>query len=409
MSVGFQMPTFIYSAKSEPGKAVQGSVDASTRQEAVAKLAKLGYFPLSVEPEKGGAGQRAFFAFGKIISTKDIALLTRQLATLLESGVNIFTTLQILLGQASHKAFEAVLQEIMKNIKDGKPLSDSFCMFPQYFSPFYTALLHAGEVGGNLDKTLGRLADFLEREEDVKSSVRAALVYPFFIFLVSIATIAVLLGVVIPRLSSLFEDMGQLLPLPTKLLLGFSRHAASYGWVYGLALGIALLSLKRFFSTERGRHCRDALQLKLPGFGRMILKSELARLLRTLSLLLGSGIPIVSALNVSMETVQNRLLQAELRKIREDIAGGLSFSKALKASPFFPGLVVNIVAVGEEAGTLEKVLSRISEEYERDADAALKTFVHLLEPCVILVMGLLVGFIVLSMLLPIFQINLILA
>lgn len=403
------MPTFIYSAKSEPGKTVQGSVEASTRQEAIAKLVTLGYFPLSVDPEKIVAGRHIFFAFKRAISAKEIAFLTRQMATLLESGVNVFSSLQILLGQTSNKALEAVLQEIMKSIKDGKPLSESFHMFPQYFSPFYTALLHAGEVGGNLDKTLGRLAGFLEREEDVRGSMRAALVYPFFILLVSIATIAVLLGVVIPRLSSLFEDMGQLLPLPTKLLLGFSRHAASSGWIYGLALGLALLSLKRFFSTERGRHCRDTWQLKLPGLGPMILKSELSRLLRTLSLLLGSGIPIVSALNVSMETVQNRLLQAALRKIRDDIAGGLSFSKALKASSFFPGLVVNIVAVGEEAGTLEKVLSRIAEEYERDADAALKTFVHLLEPCVILVMGLLVGFIVLSMLLPIFQINLILA
>jgi type II secretory pathway component PulF len=325
----------------------------------------------------------------------------------MESGVNLLNCLKILSNQTANKQLKFIIDEVISSIKDGKSMSDSFRQHPKAFSGFFVAMVQSGETGGSLDTTLKRLADYLEKEEEFRNSVTSALIYPLFLFSVSILTIVVLLTFVIPRLVTMFEDMGQVLPLPTKILIDTSSFLRLYWWFILAIILVAAYSLKRFYSTDKGKATIDRLRLKLPVLGKIILKAEISRLMRTLSLLLGSGIPIVQAMGLATSVIDNQILKTELSGFKDKISSGSSLSSCLKESPLFPDLVTNVVSIGEESGTIEKSLGRIADDYEKEVDRALKVMTRLLEPTVILIMGLIVGFIVLSMLLPIFQINLI--
>jgi type II secretory pathway component PulF len=366
----------------------------------------MGYFPVSIQAESASLDSQNIWRFRKV-SNKDIAFFTRQLSSLIESGVNILKSLNIISNQTSNKYLKKVLNDVNDKIKDGKSLSDSLAMHPYLFFNLYTSMVHSGEAGGTLEQTLKRLADFLEKEEEFKNSIRAALVYPAFVLVVSTLTVVVLLGFVIPRLVSMFEDMGQILPLPTKILINMSGFLRGYWWLILAVIAISIFLFRRFHRSPEGRVLWDGFKLKLAIWGELNLKTEISRLTRTLSLLLSSGITIISSLDISASIVENQILKSELQKFKDQIAGGLSFSKCLTESKLFPAFVTDIVKIGEETGTLEKSLLRIAEDYDRDVDRSLKALTRLLEPVIILVMGLIVGFIVLSMLLPIFQMNLI--
>lgn len=400
------MPRYIYTAKSQPNQTIQGNIEAESEQEVINKLNKMGFFPTTIQPESLLPEKQGLLSFRKI-SKKDINLFTRQLSNLVESGVNILNSLNIVSGQSGNKYFQAILHDVVSKIKDGRSLSDSLSTHPGIFSSLYTSTIRSGEAGGTLEQTLKRLADFLEKEEEFKNSIRAALTYPFFIIIVSILTVIVLLYFVIPRLVGMFEDMGQALPLPTQILINLSNFLRNRWWLILAIIFIFIFFLRRFYLSPGGRNLFDRLKLKIAIFGDIALKTEISRLSRTLSLLLSSGITIISALDISASILENQTLRAEAQKFRDDISGGSSLSRCLDGSKLFPKFVTNIIVVAEETGTLEKSLMRIADEYEREVDRTLKAFTQLLEPVIILVMGLVVGFIVLSMLLPIFQINLI--
>lgn len=399
------MPRYTYVAKIHPQKTVQAEIEAESEQDAVNKITKMGYFPVSITFRDLSSDKNDSWRFWKK-SKKEIQIFTRQLATLVESGVNIINSLNIISEQTSNKYLKAVLSDVISRIKDGKSLHESLSAYPRLFPNLYISMLHSGEAGGNLDVSLKRLADFLEKEEEFKNSLRAALTYPVFIFAVSILTIVVLVGFVIPRLATMFEDMGQL-PLPTRVLLGLSGFLSNYWWMILLILAVSVFLLRRFSQTYRGRFLWDNFKLKCALAGGIVLKTEVSRLTRTMSLLLSSGIPVVRSLEISTSIIENQILKIELLKFKGLISEGASFSSCLKDSKLFPSFTTNIVAVGEETGTLEKALLRISDDYEREVDRSLKALSRLLEPVIILVMGVIVAFIVLSMLLPIFQINLI--
>lgn len=400
------MARYIYTAKPAPDKTIQGNIEADSEQDAINKLTKLGYFPISVSTEDLSSSNPKFLQFRKI-SQREVVLFTRQLASLIESGVNILSGLDIISNQISNKNFKAILRDITGKIKDGSPLSKTLSEYPNLFPNFYTSMILSGETGGTLEQTLKRLADFMEKEEEFKNSIRAALTYPLFVFSVGVLTIIVLLVFVIPRLVTMFEDMGQALPLPTKILIDTSAAIRNYWWLILALIAALIFSLRRSMRKEQGKLYLDNLKLKVPILGAIILKTEVSRLMRTLSILLSSGVSIVPSLDLSSSVIDNSVLKSQMQKFKEDIAGGVSFSHCLKESKIFPDFVTNIVAVGEETGTMEKSLLRIADDYEKDADQALKNLSRLLEPVIILAMGLVVGFIVLSMLLPIFQINLI--
>ncbi len=400
------MPKFIYTAKTQPHQTSRGDIEAESKQDAINKLVKIGYFPLSVQAEDLTLYKHDLWRFRKI-SNPDMVIFTRQLSSLIESGVNLLNGLNIVSNQTPNKYFKSILSDITDKIKEGKSLSESLGAHPYLFSSLYISLIRSGEVGGNLEQVLKRLADFLEKEEEFKNSIRAALTYPAFVFAVSAFTIIVLLGFVVPRLVGMFEDMGQALPLPTKILINISVFLRSYGWFVVFTIFMFIFLWRRLRYNPQGKFWLDRLRLKLPLLGKMVLKTEISRLMRTLSLLLSNGIAIISALDISISILENQLLKLEAQKFKERISGGLSFSRCLNESKLFPVFVANIVTVGEEGGTLERALLRIADDYEREVDRTLKTLTRLLEPTIILVMGVVVGFIVLSMLLPIFQINLI--
>jgi type II secretory pathway component PulF len=398
------MPRYSYTAKISPLKVIQGTIEAESEQDAVNKLGRMGYFPTIIEPEVRLAAKYQFFSFRKV-SNKDIVILTRQLSTLLDSGVNIMNALDIASSQTGNEYLKAVLLDVAASIKDGKSLSDSLKNHPQLFSNIYSSMIKAGEISGNLHITLKDLADFLEKEEDFRSSVRAALTYPVFVLAVGALTIAVLLGFVIPRLVVMFEDMGQALPLPTRILISISSAFHHYWWLILSGLAISVFFLKRMFLSPQGRILRDKIKTRLFVIGPLILKAEVGHLMRALSLLSSGGVNIIVSLDTAASLINNQILKQEVQKFKERISEGSSLSKCLKEAKFFEPFAVNIIRVGEEAGNLGKSFLRIADDYEKEVDRSLKVLTRLLEPVIILIIGLIVGFIVLAMLLPIFEIN----
>ena len=399
------MPKFIYTAKSGPGETIQAEMEADSEQSAINNLLSLGYFPISVQQQNIYLSKQK--AYIKRVSRRDITLFTRQLSSLIESGVNILNSLQIVANQTTNKYLKSILYDVAAKIKDGKPLSESLTAHEQVFSSLYTSIIHSGEASGNLEKIVKGLADYYEKDEEFRSSLKASLIYPLFISIVGVLTVTVLMGFVIPKLVGMFDDLGQNLPMATKILINTSRFIQNFWWTIFALVFFTIFSLRRIIKTPYGKITFDKFQLQLPIIGEIVLKSEIARLTHTLSLLISSGLAVVSSLNVGISIVRNQVLKNDLEMFKEKITQGSSLSKCLNTSKLFPAFVTNIVAVGEEGGCLEKSLMRIADEYEKDVDRSLKTFSRLLEPIIILFMGLVVGFIVLSMLLPIFQINLI--
>jgi len=397
------MPTYTYTAKSQPHKIIQGQIEAESEQDAVNKVTRMGYFPLSVSNESLFLDRRYF----KKISGKDMLLFTSQLSSLIDSGVNIVNALNIIHNQSGNRYLRAILADLTDRIKDGESLSGSLAAHPDLFSHLYSAMIGAGEASGNLKYALQRLADFYRKEEELKESLRASLTYPVFVLIVGILTVLTLLTFVIPRLVAMFEDMGQALPLPTLMLINASDFLRHYWWFIFSVIFIFVFLLRRIRSHPQGRILWDKFKLNSVALGPIVLKTEISRLTRTLSLLLSSGISITPALGISEAVLNNSVLKSEAKALEERIKNGSSLSAAMKDSKFFTDFVINVVNIGEEAGSLEKALMRVADNYEKEIDATLKKLMRLLEPIIILFMGLAVGFIVLSMLLPIFQINLI--
>ncbi len=399
------MPRYTYTAKPKPNKTISGFIEAESEQDAINKITRMGYFPTSVKYETLSLEKKGGISFRKI-PKKDIVAFTRQFSTLIESGINILNAFNIISGQAVNKNLGVILNDIAGRIKEGSSLSESLAIFPGLFSNMYCAMVRTGEASGDLKNTLKRLADHMEEEEEFRNSLRSAMVYPFFIFAVSALTVIALLVFVIPRLVVMFQDMGQALPLPTRMLIGVSNLLREYGWIIIGGIFICVFFLRRMYKSPKGRLSWDSFRLKMAFFGPVNLKAQVSRLMRTLSLLLSSGIAITPALEISASVLDNQVLKSEVLKFKEQISSGSSLYEAFKGSKYFPGLVTNIISVGEETGSLDKSLMRLAQDYEREVSRTLKDFIRLLEPVIILVMGLLVGFIVISMLLPIFQINL---
>lgn len=400
------MPKFTYQAKKGPQEKVSGTVEAKTRLQAISIIEERGLFPLSIEEagtsvSAGSGGSRLRRA-----RSKELIVFTRQFSNLIEAGLTISQALNILAKQVVDPALKNIITDIGEKIKDGATLSESLSSHPREFSAYYCAVVKAGEISGSIELMLSRLADFSEQEERTRSDILSALTYPALIVSVGCLTIYALLVYAVPQLTSMFEEAGEALPLPTQLLISISKVLRQYWWLIALGILAVFFIIKQAKAKEE-RLLLDKFMLRLPIFGEIILKSEMAHFTRMLSLLLESGVSILVALEVVGNTVVNSAIRAEIKNISSDIKEGESLSSAIKESAHFPIYVVNIINVGEEAGTLEKSLKRIAASYEEELSRLIRAFTALLEPVMILVMGLVVGFIVMAMLLPIFQINLI--
>ncbi len=410
------MAKFSYEAKKGPEKVIKGTFEAESQDAAVEKLSRMGYVPIRVVALEAGPFKQKLPAqapakhtarlglFGKI-RAKDLTIFTEQLASLVKARVPLLEAMRVLVEQTENAHLKEIISHIHREIRDGRTLSQSLSKYPGVFSPLYINMIGSGEAGGVLEKTLARLADFRNREEELRAKVSSALAYPIFITIVGIITVFILLTFVIPRMSSLFAEFGQTLPLPTRVLLSLSGYIKKY-WSGALAI-VALIVLisRRRRAREKEKLAFDRLKLKLPLLGDFIKKSALASFCRTFALLLASGIPVFQAIKITIPTLDNEIFKSELETVRTGIIAGMSLEQTIKRSPWFPRFMTNMLAVGERGGDLEEALLEVAGFYEREVDKTTRIITSLLEPAIILVMGLVVGFVVFAMLLPIFQIN----
>ncbi len=404
------MPRFLYQAKKGPKEVVEDFIDAESESQALAKISSIGLFPISIKKEgetAGGNSAVSLFGFLGRVKTSDLAVFTRQLADLLEAGLTIMNALDVLSRQTENKKLRTVIADIRDYIKSGNNLTAALQRHPSIFSSLYISMVHSGEVSGTLESVLNRLADFSEEQEEFKTKVQAALAYPMLMLFVGLATSIVLLTFVMPRVVGIFEDLGQGLPFMTVLLLGISKFIRSYWYIMIAAVVFIFFVIRQINRTHEGKTMIDKLKGRIPMLGAFLKKVDIARFARTLGTLLNNGVTILESLEISRDIMSNEQAKKDLKEAFSKVRDGAPLAKALADGIFFPLFVTNMIAVGEESGQVEHNLLRIATAYERETDKMIRIISSLLEPIMILIMGLMVGFIVISILLPIFQISLI--
>jgi type II secretory pathway component PulF len=400
------MAIYKYRAKNGPTDILEGTIEAQSRSEAIEKVSRMGYLPMFMEECKSAVESKVEVLhkpLGKVKS-RDITIFSRQLASLLKSGVPILASLNIISEQSESPNLKSALRNIHNLVKEGATFSSALSQYPNMFSSLYIAMIQAGESSGVLPEVLLRIADHNTKQEELFSRFRMALAYPILMAIVGLGTIVFMLTFVIPRLMAIFINMGQSLPLPTRIVISVSQGLRQW-WIWVVLL-LFILIMKRQARAESAKLYLSRIKLKLPIFGKLTLKLEVSRFCRTLELLIKSGIPILRALDVSIPVVNNEIIKQLLRQSYKRLEQGGSFGKSLKDLKLFPLFMSNLIIVGEESGKLNESLAEVSSTYERETDELMKIMTNLLEPMMILVMGLIVGFMVVAMLLPVFEINL---
>ncbi|MFA5060675.1 MAG: type II secretion system F family protein [Candidatus Omnitrophota bacterium] len=398
------MPTFHYKARKGQTETISGHLEAQNQDEAIDMLHREGLLPIAIEERKSSSAGKGSLSAKKIRS-KDLYIFSQQLANLNKSGVSLLRALTIIGEQAQNPYLKEIIFGIQKGVKEGRSLSNCLADYPAVFSSFYVAMIKVGEEGGSLKEMLLRIAEYQRSQEELSSKVRTALAYPVVMGVVGLATIVFILTFVMPRITNLFIEAGESLPLPTKILMQAS-DALRTGWFWILlVVVVAGILLDRWAKTNAGRLSLSVFKLQLPLFGNLILKSELARFAKTLELLLKSGVQIIKAIDIALPILSNEKIRQELSGLKKDLESGSTLGHGLKHSKIVPSIMVNFIVVGEEAGLLEEALRDVAASYEQETDEIIKTLTTLLEPAMILAVGLIVGFIVIAMMLPIFQMD----
>jgi len=404
------MAQYKYRAKKGPTDIVEGTIEAVSEQDAIEKVHALGCIPMKIEEAvkivTSSSPDRPLpkKIKGRVKSAQ-VTVFSRQLGSLVRSGVPILNALGIISEQSENQRFAAIINDIRNDIKDGGTLSSTIAKYPRIFPPLYIALIRAGEDSGSLPDALFRIADYRTKQEEMMSRFRMALAYPGLMAIVGSATIIFMLTFVMPRLMKIFTGLNQELPMPTLILIGVSQTLRQW-WLPILAVAAAIFAiLKKESTTKAGRVILSMIKMKLPLIGNFITKADLSRFSRTLELLVKSGIPILNAIDIAIPVLENEVIKEQLRKSCAELEQGGSFGGSLKSSRLFPPFMTSLIIVGEESGKLDDALSEVAGAYERETDEAMRTMTSLLEPLMILVMGLIVGFIVIAMLLPVFEIN----
>jgi general secretion pathway protein F len=399
------MPTFRYKAYTSSGSSTSGTVEADSERLAMLQLKGKGLLPREVSEEGGHGGHSKSFSFRRAVSAEELSLFTRRLATLVASAIPLFEAMGSLCEQEESGLLRQALVRVKDRIAEGASLSRALSGEPDIFGESYVSMVSAGEAGGALDAVLERLADFLEEQEQVRSKVTSALSYPILMVLVGGGVMLFLLTVVIPRIVSIFEDSKAALPLITILLIKVSHFLQGYWWILAAIIFASIPLYRKAMLRDELRLKRDELLLRLPLVGAMMQRLILSRFARVLGLLLSSGVPIMKALEITGEVVVNRVYRIYLRGVMEDVAQGGSLSGSLKKSPLFPPLLVHLAGVGEKSGNLDEMLVKAGVAYEREFSTRLARVMGLMEPLLVLGMGLAVGIVVLAVLLPIFELN----
>jgi len=406
------MPQFHYQATTPQGKVIEGVMEAGEERAVAAHLHDQGYLLLRIAlpgQAKTGGGVRAFslpaLPGRGTVRQRDLLVLTQELATLITAGLPLDRALSVLTGLTTKEELKKTVGQILRSVQQGKSLAEALAAYPKIFPPLYVNMVKAGELGGFLDTTLQRLAEYLEKAQQVQDEIKSALSYPILLSLVGGASVIILLTYVLPKFAVIFGDLGQALPTSTRILLGISAGLRYYWWVL-LLLGVGgWLGWRQYLATPHGRFAWDRWRLRVWLFGQLLTKREVGRFARTLGTLLKSGVPLLQALEVVQDVVENQMINRALKEVRAGVREGQGIAGPLGRSGVFPTLALQMVSVGEETGRLDEMLMRVAEYYERDTYTQIKRLTSLLEPVLILVMGLTVGFVVISMLSAVFSIN----
>ncbi|MFI5207841.1 MAG: type II secretion system F family protein [Gemmatimonadales bacterium] len=393
------MPVFNYTARTLTGELQSGSIDLPTHDDVVAHLRKNRMIVVKIQQ----APKELKISFGKGVTTRDVVIFTRQFATMINSGLPLVQALDILSEQSENPTLKDVTRAVVYDVESGHTLADALRKHPKAFTELYVNMVAAGEAGGILDTILLRLATFMEKNDALVRKVKGAMIYPAVIFSVAGMAIVILLIFVIPVFQEMFAGIHQELPLPTRIVIGASNVLKHYWWAIGASVAGSFFGIKKYYSTPNGKLNIDRLLLNVPVLGDLIRKSAVSRFTRTLGTLIASGVSILEGLEITAKTAGNRVIHDAVMESRASIAGGETIAAPLQKSKVFPPMVISMIAVGEQTGGLDEMLSKIADFYDEEVDAAVEALLSLMEPVMIVVLGVVVGGMIIAMYLPIFN------
>ncbi len=402
------MPVYQYKGLDASGKSIRGMIDADSPRSARMKLRGTGIYPSELQEETHSetsriqAAQNLRTLFQRV-RLQDTAVMTRQLATLIGAGVPLVPALNALITQVDNDTLRKVITQVRERVNEGSTLSDAMKKYPRVFSDLYTNMVSAGEASGALEVVLLRLADFIENQVNLRNKIRSTLAYPIFMLFIGSGILLFLLTFVIPSVTQIFRDSDRVLPAPTILLISISEFVKNYWWLLvGILIG-AVMGCRRYIRTDAGRMIFDRLKLRIPFLGGLSTKIAISRFARTLATLLNSGIPLLTSLGIVRTVVNNRVIADAIADAQENIREGEEIHMPLAQGGVFPPLVIQMIAIGERSGELEHMLFKVAESYDNEVESSIGSITSMLEPIMILAMGAVVGFIVLAILLPIFE------
>ena len=398
------MPFFAYQGRTTQGSTA-GEIEAPDRTAAVAELRRKAILVTQIKEKAGGPARAGGVGgrFGGKVKDKEMAIFTRQFSTMVDAGLPLVQCLTILAEQSESKTLRTVTSRVAGSVEAGSTLADALRRHPKTFDELYVNLVEVGEAGGILDTVLQRLSVYIEKAAALKRKVKSAMIYPLTIVGVAFIVVIFMLTFVIPTFAKMFAGMGADLPLPTLIVIRLSDFATRFWWlIIGAAIGI-VVGIRAYYKTEGGRSLIDALVLKLPVFGTLIRKVSVARFTRTLGTLVSSGVPILEGLRITARTAGNRVVERAVLETRASVTAGKTLAEPLKASTVFPPMVVQMISVGEQTGALDAMLNKIADFYDDEVDTAVTALTALLEPMMIVFLGVVIGGLVIAMYLPIFR------
>jgi type IV pilus assembly protein PilC len=394
------MPNYSWKGRARDGSIQEGVLVAESKNAVIQSLRKQQVIVTAVT-EKGK--EFALPKLGGGVSRKEIAIFTRQFSVMIDAGLPLVQCLEILGSQQENRTFQKILFGVRQDVEAGATLADSLRKHPKAFDDLYANMVAAGEAGGILDTILQRLSQYIEKIVKLRAAVRSAMVYPVAVMLIAVGVVWIILWKVIPTFATLFEGLGASLPLPTRITIAASRFIGQWWWMIFLAIGLAAFATHRYYKTYKGRRVIDGLMLKVPVLGTVLKKIAVARFCRTLSTLVSSGVPILDGLEITARTSGNSIVEDAIMSTRKSVEEGKTIAEPLKSSDVFPPMVVQMISVGEQTGALEAMLSKIADFYEDEVDEATANMLALLEPIMIMFLGVVIGGIVISMYLPMFD------
>jgi type IV pilus assembly protein PilC len=400
------MPTsYAYRVRDREGKMLGGTLEADSEEAVVTRLRQLGYAPISSEAEKGAGLKTELRLPGSgRVKLKDLAVFSRQFATMINSGLSLLRALTILGEQTGNKRLAEIVTQVRAEVEKGSSLSAAMAKHPRAFNRLYISMVRAGEVGGFLDQVLVKVAETFEKEVELRGKIRSAMTYPVVVFVMVLLIVGGMLIFIVPTFKNLYTSLGGTLPLPTRLLIGVSDAMKRFFPLVLLAVIGLVIAYRRWRATPAGRYRLDQFKLKVKVFGPLFHKSALSRFSRTLATLIRAGVPILQALEIVADTVNNGVISRAIHDVQDSVREGESLATPLAKHPTFPAMVVQMMAVGEETGALDTMLSKVADFYDQEVEAAVASLTSLIEPLLIAVMGAAVGGMVVALYMPLFNI-----